>query len=756
MRARGKPGAFFGRTAEVAALREALTLPGLVSVIGLPGSGKSRLVAEVFRSSLAVPEGVVVLDEPDTTATCAQVEAVLAGPARCVVVTGLRPLGLPGERTLRLGALTAPHEVDDPAVELFLARAAAASVMFRPAAADRAVIRQLCAELDELPLAIELASARVWALQPEAILAQLRGTAGLDVLVASGGRRDMRSTLDSGYCQLSEAERRMLACVSTFTDTFSTEAACAVADAGSTRDVVAWLTTLVECGFVHVAQQDWGRERFRLPPLIGRFAKEKLAALPEADDVRQRRVAFSQALATEAAAISARGDRAVGLGMLEHEWPEISATVAQLCDDGNIEAALQLSVDAAPFLLRTGFDEAAHGRFELTISQARRAPTTVSIKLFTRALLWSAVLCRLIGPGRPDAAWITARLQEGIALARTSDDQDGLLMGLEFTVLCAAVTGDLVNAFAAVDEGLALAEASADEAWLARFEGLAVMAAHTRGETAAAADFAYRAVSRALRQHDTVALLRAALATLGLPDAAETHAYQLLPDLRVLTAIAREERDFHSEKFLLGIEASRRLMTDDDVGAAQLCREHLELLALRRETDIVEVGLTSSILTVLAARRGETTVAARLAGIVDRFGPSVANASTPAKWALYEQTVTSVKDSLGARRWLAEQRVGADLGGAEAVRFAADYATLLSSTTDVAQAAPVELRRRERDVLVRLAAGLSNRDIAAELGLSERTVMHYVAALYKRIGVSSRAQAGAWAAQHGILSSPQQ
>jgi hypothetical protein len=138
-----------------------------------------------------------------------------------------------------------------------------------------------------------------------------------------------------------------------------------------------------------------------------------------------------------------------------------------------------------------------------------------------------------------------------------------LLMGLEFTVLCAAVTGDVPAAAAATTEGLALTGDGTDERWLARFEGLACMVSVHHGDPEAAAEYGLRAISRAVRRDDSPAILRAAIAVLGLPHAADLPAYRLLPSFDRLIALCHDLHDRHSEQFLLGGEASRCLTNGD-------------------------------------------------------------------------------------------------------------------------------------------------------------------------------------------------
>ncbi|MES2101530.1 MAG: tetratricopeptide repeat protein [Pseudomonadota bacterium] len=293
----------------------------LVSVLGMGGTGKTRLVTRFAWTWLGdYPGGVWFcdlsqarsvdgihfavaqgLDVPlGKTDPVVQLAHAIAGRGRCLVildnfeqvarfaeatlgrwldraplarflVTTRELLGIVGEETLALDPLPA-----DDAAALFLRRAQAARQGYAPSAADLSAVRQLVKVLDGLPLAIELAAARVRMMAPQALLARMHER--FDVLRSRAGRRDRQATLraafDWSWELLSEPERAALAQLSVFEGGFTLEAAEGVLDLGgadppATADVTQWL---IDKSFVRQLAGD----RFDLLESVREYAAEHL------------------------------------------------------------------------------------------------------------------------------------------------------------------------------------------------------------------------------------------------------------------------------------------------------------------------------------------------------------------------------------------------------------------------------------------------------------------------------------------------
>jgi len=276
-----------------------------------------------------------------------------------------------------------------------------------------------------------------------------------------------------------------------------------------------------------------------------------------------------------------------------------------------------------------------------------------------------------------------------------------------------------------------------------------------QGDAGGAAGYGLKAIRRAIGRNDHPATLRAAIAILGLPAAAEQEAFRYLPSFDELIALSRELGDRYSEQFLLGGEASRCLTSGDDERAATLSADLLALLIARGEAETIGVGFANSVLVAVAAGRGDYEMAARLYGSLEKLGPAVVHAASPSKREAYLGALAATEAALGETKWKRERAAGATCSGPEAARLGISYALALVPRVEGSSLAlpdsPVRIRRSELEVLRALVQGKSNKEIAQELNLSPKTVMHYLSAIYKRIGVRGRAAATAWALRSGIL-----
>ena len=345
-----------GREREVAAVADVLASARLVTLTGAGGSGKTRLAAEVARSVAGwFPAGVVwielaaitdpalvaghiatalgveatgrpaaealrdalreaarpgelliVLDncEHVIDACAAIVQGILAACERVrLLATSREALGVAGERAWLVPVLSLPaHDdslgaiADSEAVRLFVERAQAASATFRLTDANAAAVARLCRRLDGLPLAIELAAARVRALTPEQMVARLED--GLRVLASTRRgavprHRTLRDAIEWSYHLLDDVERLVLQRLSAFAGEFSLDAAEAVCadDAVAADEVLDLVAALVDKSLVVVRDQV-DEARYHLLETIRQYAGEQLEASGDRDATRERHAHF--------------------------------------------------------------------------------------------------------------------------------------------------------------------------------------------------------------------------------------------------------------------------------------------------------------------------------------------------------------------------------------------------------------------------------------------------------------------------------
>jgi predicted ATPase/DNA-binding XRE family transcriptional regulator len=320
----------------------AMVLPLLATAVGVaPESGD--LQAALARRFVGEPT-MVVLDTFEHVVAVAPAigEMLAASPALTVLATSRTPLHLRGEREVPLQPLRVGIDPDHagraPAVELFLERAAAVEPGFESAAAAVEVITDICARLDGLPLAIELAAARVRHMPLGDLRRQLEHR--LDPLV--GGARDlparqqtMRRTLDWSYALLGPAEMRLFRSIAAFRGGFGLDAVVEMlqpSEATGGTDLMSSLTALVDSSLVLVGSGASGEARYRLLDVTREYAVERSAAAGEFAGLRRRHADYFLALAERAEP----GMRAAH----QREW------YSRLLDDeGNFRSALKWALD---------------------------------------------------------------------------------------------------------------------------------------------------------------------------------------------------------------------------------------------------------------------------------------------------------------------------------------------------------------------------------------------------------------------------
>lgn len=382
-----------GRDADVSGVVERLAGGArLVTVTGPGGTGKTTLAAEVARRSAAdFPGGLIyftlvgvptadevmpslamaldvadvegrapvdglakvigdrrlllVLDNfehvVDAAPDCSTLLA--ACPHLQILATSRSPLRIAGEEEYALAPLALPAAgaeaiddiLDSPAVELFVARARQARPDFTVDGTNATSIGAICRRLDGLPLALELAAARVRVLEPAALLERLEHA--LDVLT-SGARdlperqRTLRATVDWSHSLLNDDEQRLFRRLAVFADGWTHEAAEAVCDPDDAGDVLEEMTSLIEKGLV---SRD-GAHRFTMLQTILDFALEKLAASEESERFRALHAEYYKNFADRLE----HGLQATDGGQLE--WMERGGR-----EDGNLNAALAWLRNAA-------------------------------------------------------------------------------------------------------------------------------------------------------------------------------------------------------------------------------------------------------------------------------------------------------------------------------------------------------------------------------------------------------------------------
>ena len=293
---------------ELASLTDPALVPQAIgSALGLRDEAKRPLLDQLG-DHLCGKRMLLVLDNCEhliaACATCANV-LLHAAPDLRILVTSIEPMAIAGETTYRVPSLQVPDPEHLPlpaalaqceAVRLFVERGAAVQPGFAVTEANGAAIAEICQRLDGIPLAIELAAARIKVLSVE----ELRARLGDRFRVLTGGsrvalprHRTLRATLDWSYGLLAEPERILLRRLAVFVGGWTLEAAEAVCggDGIPEAEVLDHLAGLVDKSLVIL---EWRGDagRYRMLETMRHYATERLAESGETDRLRQRHASF--------------------------------------------------------------------------------------------------------------------------------------------------------------------------------------------------------------------------------------------------------------------------------------------------------------------------------------------------------------------------------------------------------------------------------------------------------------------------------
>lgn len=646
--------------------------------------------------------GLLVLDgcEAAHDAVVPLVPALLrAAPRLRVLTTSRRPLGVTGEVVVPVGPLS-----DDEARALFVTRAAAALPSFRLTDDNSPAVAELCAALEGVPLAIELAAARISVLSPQGVLDRLGGRpADRQRLLAKGAptaparQRSLRASLEASSELCTPDERRLWARLSVFTGGFALEAAEAVCagDGVDEADVLDLVDGLLEKSVLVRDDDGATYVRFRMPEPLREYGAEALS--PEQQRaVRARHLAWFAELVRAFADASFGPQQAPWYDVLRREHANLREALGHaLSDFRHGPEAVDVATALAPYWITTGrLDEARHW---LTLAAAvpHSDPGTRARVLAVSA--WVAV--------------VQGDLEEARSLL---DEAEPLLAG--------AHTGDAVRAHVQTARAL--------ESLLGR-DPLEALPVAERSATVA------RAVGDRSLEATALLLLGLGRARAGRLDSAGA-ALQECVDLTE-QAGETQVRSLASA----GLAASALLRGDLD--AAAEIAAHALAMATRLGGDLA-AALALEVLGRVAALERRPDRAATLLGAADaRWRRRGLDPSGTPLVSGYRESLDEVSrlDRPDARQRAAFTS-GAALTDDQVLSHALEQAPAQDAPLDVDDLDA--LTRRELEVARLVGAGLSNREIADRLGRSQRTVETHVEHVLRKLGFGSRTQVAAWIA----------
>ncbi|MFE3054228.1 protein kinase [Nocardia sp. NPDC059239] len=694
---------------ELGELSDAALLPDVVAAaFGMRSQG-SRSVLDTLVEGLAPLDLLLVLDNCEhlIDAVAKLSESLLrACPNLRILATSREAVGIGGETVYPLRPLGIPDSISQRtlaqhhAVTLFMERAAAAVPGFEVTEGNERGIAQICTRLDGLPLAIELAAARLRTMSVEQIQTRLRDSYSL---LTRGGRdapkrqQTLRYCMGWSYDLCTLDERRLWAGLSVFAGGFELDAAEQVCAGDMTESqLLDTLAALVDKSIL-IRQETDGAVRFRMLETVQEFGREKAQDSGQFPSLLRRHRDWCERLVYEAYAELIGPRQLEWVARLERELP-------------NIRKALE---------------------FSLSESDSGGLPIVAMLYLF-----WT--LRGRVNEGRRWSERVLAHSPGG----RTADRGKALAAAGAM----AAMQGDLQAAAGQAAELRTLAEQTGDPlvtALVAHVEANVALVGGNAGRSHAAARLA-----DVVRSHEVsgdLGIQLDARISLGWAYALQGDVSEAVACHEKTVSITEDAGETIYRSWALWGAGFAVWRGGDAERATHLLEDGIRLSELMADP-FVAAGCLESLAWIAADKR-EAQRAAVLMGAADTLG-LVAGTSTfifPELLTYRDECTLSSRRVLGVRAFDKARGEGSAMSLDAAVRFALHERSEAGPEIDRSSE---DLTRRERQVADLVAEGLTNKAIAGRLVISQRTAQGHVEHILAKLGFTSRAQIAAWATAH--------
>lgn len=685
-----------------------LVMPTIAVSLGLREPG-AEPVGTRLRAFLRDGHILFVLDNAEHLLAAATefADLLAACPRLHMLVTSRSPLRLRGEHTFDVPPLATPPSrpalkreqvTGYPAVELFVRHAQASDATFSLTETNAGTVAAICARLDGLPLAIELAAPRIRMLTPEGVLDRLNE----QLLLLTGGPRDlpprlqtMRSAIAWSYELLDADQLALFRRLAVFSGGWTLDTAAAVCRPD--EDVLEVMSALNACSLVRRVAQPADEARFSMLEPIRQFALEQLIASGESEAVRARHADVFLSLAEQAAPQLDWRDQPAWMNRLDREHDNLRAALSWLIEQRDAERGLR----------------------------------------FIAALSWFWNIRGLFVEARTQAQAVLDLPQAG---GRTPEHARAL--GAVAHLLY--FLGDFDRARALAEEALALNAETGDRAGRARILIPLLVIAFDSGDDERHAQLSadLLATARSLGDQENVAR---ALARLGLAALRNGDTGQALPLFQESLELAQRLENRATTALALACLGDAYFHDGDLTCTAAAYRDSLALYVALDYRPPIARGLAR--LASLACARLQWQRAARLYAIAEARRAALSAALSLRERGVYDNDIAAIRAGLTDEQFQTAWAAGQALPAAAAIAYAleAEPAPHSSPLEAVAGLTP-----RELEVLRLIAAGQSNKQIAAELYLSIRTVERHITNLYTKIGARGKADATAWALRHEL------
>ena len=754
---------FIGREVEIALARRLLASTRLLTLTGPGGSGKTRLALTiakdvgpqfmdgvVFVSLAPINDPQLVMSTITTTLGIApaadqplienlkrflarrhlllildnfeQVQAAAplvsdllsTCPRLTVLVTSRISLHLTGEQELPVPPLPVPEVERAPdlavlsqnsAVSLFVGRARAINPAFLLTENNATHVAEICRRLDGLPLAIELAAARLRLLTPQAISQRLDRQ--LPLLI--GGARDaparqqtMRDSIAWSYDLLPSHEQRLFRHLSIFAGGWTLDAAEALS--GGESDVLNGMTTLIDQNLIYLVEQASGCIRYEMQEAIREFGLERLEFHDEDEPARHRHARYFVALAAWFEQQSVTGATVTTV----YDWYNHVTS-----EQNNMRVALEWALEREPdTALRIAAGLAGFWFYHDDWWEGRRWLRAA----LDRTMIPTRARLQALGGAGSLATWQgdydeAQRLhKEALELSQDLDNWYGIVLALHGLGRIAHCRGEVAQAVALYEETLAWYRDIPIDGFVTAVNKAATLGnlgeLHLgQGQIERASDLLMEAVALC-RKHDARQIMFVYLNSLGR------------------AALQRGDVTGARQMF------AECLIGNRDFGWKMRFVESLENVAS------------------LALAEHEELRSARLLGAADSLRHDIGYVAYATERLYRDRDVVVARRALGDEAFESAWREGRAMTVADAISEALDC---LDGESRHQKNPPSTLSRRELDVLRLLVEGKSDREIAGDLFISHHTVMRHVSNILNKLGVESRTGAAAHAIRHSLV-----
>ena len=604
------------------------------------------------------------------------VTELLAGaPGLKVLATSRTPLRLYGEKEYAVPPLAVPDVKHLPdlkslsqyeAVRLFIERAKSAKADFEVTDASAPAVAEICVRLDGLPLAIELAAARIKMLPPQAMLQRL----GSRLKLLTGGARDLperqrtlRATIEWSFALLDEGEQLIFARLAVFSGGRTLQAIEAICDAEDDLPVDAFdgISSLLDKSLIRQEEGPGGEPRFVMLETVHEFAREKLQGSGEAEQFKRVHAQYFLTLAEEAYTELKGANQLQWLERLEVEHDNMRAALSWALGRKEAEVALRMGGALWGFWSARGYQSEGRGWLEEALAMDGRGSPEV------RAMALAGVGSLAEDQGELDRA--QEACQEGLELLEhearnASEAKLNLLVSLGFVALEREEYGQAQQLY---EEGLALSREMRDTWWIATFLLYLAIAPHYLGDSERATELTEESMDlfRAHGDKNSLAWCLNNLAMMVYSQGDLGRAAQLTEEAVALFRELGARADVSIGLYNLGwID-----LLQEDIGrAADLYRESVTLAWDTGMNPIVHHDLEG--LACLAGAQGETERAARLWGAAQALHETKGIPRDTDFLAEADARVSAVRSGMGEEEWEEAWRKGRAMTLDDAVSYA--------------------------------------------------------------------------------------